>query len=40
MLEINQMKVRKIGAYRLNLMPLWGGYSKSLWWWHFLCVKK
>ena len=24
MLEINQMKVPILGAFRLNLMPLWG----------------
>jgi len=25
MLEINQMKVRNLGGFRLNLMPLMGG---------------
>ncbi len=25
MLEINHLEVRNIGAFRLNLMPLWGG---------------
>jgi len=27
MLEINQMKVRILGASELNLMPLGGGHS-------------
>ena len=29
MLEINQQKVHKLGAYRLNLMPLVGSNGKD-----------